>query len=184
MSTNDPRYISVDAQWPEVVPPCSRIEAERAARMLYRKFGGVHLGSPNMAGPARFHRVRSCWVTRSPSTLYRGWQRLAHDVSHAIFRKRHPSFRPHDGGHATLEREIAEHIVKAGWLSGSLQPVSLVKRATVADKVAHVDGLIAKWETKAKRAATALRKLHRKRAAMLRRAQSVNRVTDSPEARA
>jgi hypothetical protein len=179
----DERYEPVNNAWPAIVPPCTRHEAERAMKALCRKFGGTIHGSPAMNGPVRSLRVRSCWITRKPSTLYRGWQRLAHDISHSIFRRRHPSFKPHDGGHATLEREIAEHILAAGWLSGSLRPVAAPK-PTTDDKLSKLDARIARWETKAKRAETALRKLRRSRSAMLRRRESVTRVTDSPEARA
>lgn len=172
MSAADPRYVPVAQAWPATLPPLTRAEAERAARRLFRKFGGVALGSPSMMFAARFRRVRTCWLSsKETSGHFKGWGRLAHDVSHDIFRARHPSFRPHDGGHATLEREIAEFIVAQGWLSGALRPAEPTKPGLEekrAKRLAQTDAAIERWTRKQRRAENALRKLKRRQRALLR----------------
>ena len=105
---------------------------------------------------------RKCWLSPRPTTgHHRGWGRLIHDVSHWIFERRHPGFRPHAGGHARLEREIAAYVVGCGWLAGALvkaQPPTS-RADELADRLARIEARIARWEGKRKRAETALRKL-------------------------
>lgn len=114
---NDPRYAPVAAALPAVLPPITRAEATRANRKLTRHFGRRALGSPNQLWNVAPIRTRRCWVSPRPTTGHlRGWGRLIHDVAHIVFRHRHPSFRPHAGGHAQLEREVAEYVVAKGWL--------------------------------------------------------------------
>lgn len=169
---NDPRYERVRAALPESLPPITRVEADRAARRLFRHFGAVALGGPLMRYPAKFNgRVRRCWISTKPTEGHlKGWGRLVHDVSHSIFRRRHPNFRPHAGGHATLEAEIAAYVVKQGWLEGTLQPKKSI--ATSVEKrvarLAKIDAAMKRWRTKQNRAANALRKLERRRRATLR----------------
>lgn len=130
MTTPSGRYAAIHTIWATVsVLPITRIEAERAARALYRHFGGLRLGGPHMGAPARFHGpARRCWITtRTNAGLNKGWQRLVHDVSHRIFARRHPGFRPHAGGHATLEWEMAQFVVQSGWLAGELKPAVRAK---------------------------------------------------------
>jgi hypothetical protein len=170
MSADDLRYKLVEAYLPATLPAITRDEAERAARRLFRAFGGVNLGGPNMVRPARLrYAVRRCWISTKPTTgHHKGWGRLIHDVSHDIHRVRHPTARAHDNGHHVIERELAMYVAARDWLAGGLKPPAPAK-ATPDDRLAHLDALTARWETKAKRAATALRKLKRKRAALVRR---------------
>lgn len=124
MTRTESRYDVIAQVWSTVtVPPLTRTEAERAARRIYRHFGPVRLGGPHMTRAVRFNgRVRRCWITRKTNAgLSKGWQRLVHDVSHRIFAQRHPHFRPHAGGHARLEHEIASYVIAKGWLSGTLR---------------------------------------------------------------
>jgi hypothetical protein len=163
---NDPRYKLVEAYLPATLPAITRQEAERAAKRLFRAFGGVEHGSPNMTGPARLrYAVRRVWISPKPTTgHFKGWGRLIHDVSHDIFSKRHPSARAHDNGHHVLERELAMYVVARDWLQGGLRtvrekPTLDVKRA---QKLEQVRAGIARWTTKQKRANTALKKLRAK----------------------
>lgn len=182
---HDPRYERVRAALPESLPPITRVEAERAARRLFRHFGAVALGGPLMRYPAKFNgRVRRCWISTKPTEGHlKGWGRLVHDVSHSIFRRRHPNFRPHAGGHATLEAEIAAFVVKQGWLEGTLQP----KKSIVTSdekriaRLAKIDAAMKRWRTKQKRAANALRKLERRRRATVRALNLLSGATNSSE---
>lgn len=105
------RYSAVDAVWASVVaPPITREEADAASRELCRIFGRK-TGHDHQRCNVRPGPVRRCWITRHPgSALHRGWARLAHDVSHRIFRYRHPGWRPHHPQHAALELEIATYV--------------------------------------------------------------------------
>lgn len=171
---DDPRYRTVRDILPYPLPAISKKEAERAAKALYKAYGGKKWGAPHQLYAAKFTRVPRTWVSRLPSSyaVDNGWPRLIHDVSHTIFRVRHPGFRPHHDLHSRLEAQIAQHVVDAGWLSGLLHEKKKERptvEASLKTKIAHADQLIKRWETKAKRADNALRKLNRKRK-MLQRA--------------
>ncbi len=175
MTTTESRYDAVAQLWSAVtVPPITRIEAERAARRIYQHFGSVRLGGPDMTRAARFNgRARRCWITpRTNAGLSKGWQRIVHDVSHRIFARRHPNFRPHAGGHARLEHEIASYVVAKGWLTGTLRS-NAKRKPTRAERraqaIARTESAIARWTSKLRRAQTALRKLRRRHRAQLRR---------------
>ncbi len=181
---NDLRYDRVRAALPATLPPISRVEAERAARRIFRHFGSVTLGGPHMTHPAKFNgRVRRCWISKNPTGGHlKGWGRLIHDVSHSIFRRRHPNFRPHAGGHATLEAQIAAHVVSQGWLEGALLP----KKSTLTSdqkreaRLGEIEAAIKRWQTKQKRVANALRKLERRRRATLRALNLATGASISP----
>lgn len=119
----DERYRPVDMVLPEVMPPVTRKRALSAAKRIFLHFGGVRHGSAMMYKPSRLSwwvpkKGRTCWASTKPTRgHHKGWGRMIHDVSHAIFRDRHPRFRPHDNGHAQLEREIAAYVVEKGWLN-------------------------------------------------------------------
>lgn len=147
-------YSAVNAAWPADLPPITRDEAHRAARKLARHFGGRPRREP-----------RKCWVARTPpfNGIMRGWRRLVHDVSHSTFRVIWPHGTDHGGKHAELERQMVEYVLAKGWLAGTLRPTPKPEgRPTPGDKLARVHAAIRRWETKRKRAETALKKLRLK----------------------
>jgi len=168
----DDRYAPVAAALPSILPPITREEADRAQRMLCRKFGGKAHGSVNMTHAVRRYPVRRCWISLKPTRgESKGWGRLIHDVSHRIFERRHPTFRAHDGGHATLEREIAQFVAASGWLDGGLRPKARVKLSTEERRLVRLErteASITRWLAKQKRAENALRKLKTRRRVLLR----------------
>ena len=171
----DPRYKQVSDTLPATLPPLTREEAERAAKRIFRHFGSAkdRGGAQADLGPIRFRGyVRRCWVSSKPTKEHdKGWGRLVHDVSHDIFRRRHPGFRPHAGGHAQLEREIAEFVVAQGWLDGRLKTID--KKPSREErhrcKLARVEEALLRWDRKLRRAQNALRKLRAREAALRRR---------------
>jgi hypothetical protein len=75
--------------------------------------------------------------------------------------------------HSHYETEVAKYVVEKGWLEGKLRPRPPKNREpkakpTSADKLAAVEASIKRWQTKAKRAATALKKLERRRRGLMR----------------
>lgn len=163
-------YAEINAVWESPKPPIGRVEANAAARELYRVFGRKEDASAVQRFPLRWRGpkdVRHCWLSPKPTTgHHKGWGRLVHDISHIVFRYRHPTFRPHDYGHAHLELDIAQYVMKAGWLEGKLRPPVKPKLTTQEkrqQRLQQLDRSLARWTTKAKRAQTALRKLRTKR---------------------
>lgn len=177
----DPRYQPVEAALPDPLPAISRAEAARAVAKIFARFGGLEHGSPDMKRPARNRYgagrregVRTCWISPKPtraSDHLKGWGRLIHDVSHDLFAQRCPRLPPHHNSHARLEAEIAAYAVAQGWLSGKLAPKPKAAPSPAqkrADQLAGIDDKLARWRTKAKRAANAIRKLERQRKAQQR----------------
>ncbi len=167
MIYNDPRYAPVEGALPTTLPPLTMANALPAYLRIVRRFGATkdipvgvleaRAGRPITSNRKRARRV---WASTKPTTgHYRGWGRLIHDASHYIFERRHPNARPHDGGHATLEREIAQWVVERGLIGIYSRPPEPKRRPSYAERIDHNRALMAKWERKAKRAATALRKL-------------------------
>lgn len=169
-----PKYDEVNAAWRAApAAPITRLEAERAARRIFKRFGKVADGSPNMTGPAEFRRVRACWVSLKGNRIDKGWPRLVHDVSHDIWEKRHPSAKPHGPAHAALELEITRHVLEAGWIQGRLrppEPAKLTAAERQAKRLRETIAAIARWESKQRRAERALRKLRARRRRLERQA--------------
>ena len=148
-------YEPVNTVWPTELPPITSVEALVAKRKLLRHFGE---GRFKTVHP----RVRRCWVAVSPpfNTLSRGWRRLVHDLSHRITNRFRGFGRPHNPYHAKLENEMAQYVIEAGWLSGTLKPAPRpYSRPTVTDKLQTIVAALKRWETKRKRADTAIKKL-------------------------
>lgn len=168
-------YERVNAEWPGEIPAMTFAEAERATRKLHRKFlkrkcawtivptHGARWGGFSRRGFAINCQGRSGWP---------GWKLLVHQLSHNFARKLHPNADPHSTQHAFLEKEMIAHVVRSGWLAGTLKrPDPPPKVLTPADrwrlKEARLAARLARWRAKLKRAHNAIRKLekeHRKAA--------------------
>ena len=155
MPTVEERYEPVNTIWPETIPSISKEEALRAKRKLLRHFGE---GKFKTVHP----RVRRCWIAKTPpfNTLSRGWRRLVHDLSHRITDKFRGLGRPHNPYHARIENEMAKYVIEMGWLNGTLKPAPRHDpNPTDIDKLARIMATMKRWETKRKRAETAIKKL-------------------------
>jgi len=180
---NDPRYESINDRH---YPPVTRAAILPHYLRLVRIFGAlsdipVGVAEARGARPIRSNRTRArtCWASTKPTTGHgKGWGRMIHDASHYVFEKRHPSARPHDGGHSRLEREMADYVATVGWIerAEAIKRAAKVKhgRPSYAERIEHTRALMARWERKAKRAGTALRKLKRRIRALERAAKTVN----------
>lgn len=148
-------YTPVNEVWPADLPSLTRDEARRAARKLIHHFGGRR----------RVRWVRRCWVAASPpfNTVHRGWRRLVHDVSHRVWTREAPKARAHGKHHATLELEMSRYVLARGWLTGTLKAAEHRRPAPTADqKLARTLAALKRWETKRRRAETAMKKLRRR----------------------
>jgi hypothetical protein len=158
------RYERVNAAWPPgPLPALTAAEAASAARRLYR-FGyslfdrkRAYRGPVRITSGRNYSYVRSGVLRVNPE---KGWHDLVHDLSHYVH-SRCTNEAAHRGGHAFVERVMIEHVVKSGWLTGTLKRPEKPKlvRNVKADNYANAISRLKRWETKAKRAQTAIRKL-------------------------
>lgn len=159
------RYATVNGSWPEgKLPPLTGPEAITAVKLLFRFAMKRPLRRTTPFKLTSGNRWTSIYYGRiNPE---RGWHDLVHAVSHFCHRRLYPGVKPHDdlGRHAFLEREMIDYVVKAGWLDGKLKPEP--KAAADVRTIRYqrtLDGL-ARWQSKLKRATTALAKLRRQKA--------------------
>lgn len=165
-------YEKVNALWPEgtkdgrMLKPTPQ-EAISAARRLYRFVlkkkwtgkikvtsgnrysyirGGVMYVNPDWRGSGNWHEGG-------------GWHELVHMLSHSFAQRKYPNASGHGSLHAEVEYDMTEYVVKSGWLLGKLKRP---EKASIDPKLAKresVERRLKAWETKRKRAETALRKL-------------------------
>jgi len=163
MAIGDLRYADVNALHAQGYPPCSRVEAEKALKILYREFGKLQDACAIRERPLRHDDsvrqfVRRCWISLKPTKgTHRGWGRLIHDVGHRVYRYRHPNYRPHGPGEEKIELAIAQ-FVRERFLDGSLKDKPKVK----PDRLVVLEERLEKWQRKLARAENAIRKLNRK----------------------
>jgi hypothetical protein len=164
-------YHSVNGQWPapaSQLPKLTGPEALAAAKRLYRiGMGRAFTGKWKLTSGNRY-----TWPRRGVFYVNAeaGWWRLVHDLSHHIHHRKHPGKKPHDFRHAFVERELIKEVVSRGWLDGKLRRPERPEPDVTAIRHQRVLEAIARWERKAKRAETALRKLRRQRAYYERKA--------------
>jgi hypothetical protein len=149
-------------KWPKPLPKLTAVEAERAARRLYRFVFKKKCPYPVKVTSGRnYSYIRGNTLRVNPD---KGWDELVHTLSHS-FHPRLSSAKPHSYPHARLEKEMVEYAVAQGWLDGKLQPKASDKPKPTAQEVRYQRTLesIDRWESKLKRAENALKKLTAKR---------------------
>jgi hypothetical protein len=166
-------YEHVNDQWPDELPTPTGDEAIAACKRLYR-FGlkKSWRGKWKLTSGRRYTWPRGSTFYVNPNgEHFGGWRDLVHFMSHYCFSQLMPHRRPHDSRHEYLEREMVRYVIEQGWLEGKLRRKAKAEPTIDeinAAKLAHIEAAIRRWETKAKRAATALRKLQKKKARMNR----------------
>lgn len=149
---------------PKELPYITYEEADKAAKLLARKFGKL-----KDAAPIRYRnyptniRIRKCWICLSgdSSELHKGWRRLIHDMAHRLFRYRNPNLPDHCKLQADFEAEMVSYVNQSGWLNGSLKPKAKPKLSNDEKrnvKIIRLKQNILRWETKIKRGNTYLKK--------------------------
>jgi hypothetical protein len=194
--TNDTRYADVNDG--TTFPAITSAEATRALTLLVREFGKPKdaaprsdiNGEPKAPRPLAKtnvpdlwtdrHGYRRVWVSPKPTVgHHKGWGRLVHDVSHMVHRYRNPYARSHEGDHHRLEAEIMAYVKASGWLTGTLRPAPKAK-PTRDDRRAALEARLARWQSKERRAATAIRKIKRKLARMELVARRLDAIKATP----
>lgn len=161
-----PTYNDVNNAWARALPlpPITAKEAAKFYLKLRRRFGAPYNGRRSIT-------LRRVWAAPkgTKDALGSGWPRMVHDASHRVFGVLHPTFKTHSSAHAELELQMIGHVLAEGW------HVPAAKAAPAPDDLraaalANVEARIKRWETKARRAATALRKLRGKEKRLLAKA--------------
>lgn len=162
-------YQGVNRSWPEGtndgrdLKPTPQ-EALSAAKRLYRfALKKPFKGKMKLTSGNRYTWIRSGVFYVNPDLNGTGgWHELVHLISHQMAQRIYPNAPSHGDRHAFVEREMINYVVSSGWLDGKLK--SKVRPKAAPDPIAPIDIKIKRWETKRKRAETALKKLRRQRA--------------------
>jgi len=160
---------AVHEAWPDDMPVPTGPEAIKGAKRLYKRAMGRPWRGPVKITSGRRHTwIR--WSVFSVNPDERrwngrgGWPEIVHSISHYAHSRLNPKLKPHDDKQAYIERDLAEYVVKSGWLNGKLKskakPKSnipiVVKRyanakkmlATHQKKLKREQKLVAKWQAK------------------------------------
>lgn len=191
---NDTRYADINND--REYPPLTRDAAHKVAQRILRALGSPSLCafrqvcSPFVGDPylptrkdlARIYRSwteggktgRKCWASTKPTRGHdKGWGRLIHDVSHMLQQYRHPKLRPHDTTHHQIERDVQVYVETQGMLAVKPTTKGKDSHAYRAARYVNICERLKRWESKRKRAETAIRKLSRQKRALELRVQPV-----------
>lgn len=179
------KYVAVNGAWPlpsNLLPTLTAKMAVKAFRALYRH--RFHKPWHLKVVPVRGRRRRT-WTDANPkapkigSKEWRkwgltvmivapdaGWHNFIHDLSHWMHSKQYPDQNAHKASsHAAVEMDLIEQVVKRGWLDEQPKETVKVPKPKPDLKAVRYQRVLASiktWESKMKRAQTALKKLRRK----------------------
>jgi hypothetical protein len=167
------KYHAVNDQWPDTMPPLTGPEAITAAKRLYRfTMKKPWRGKWKLVSGNRYTRAHQGIFCVNPNYTGRGaingWHDLVHFMSHYCHQRLWPNHRPHGPNHHHIEKEMVAYVLAHGWLDGRLRPKLKVVKSDPAMKVARLDAAAKRWTTKLRRATTAMRKIARQRARLVR----------------
>lgn len=152
-------YHRVNSAWPATMPPLTADEAIRAGRKLYRFGKGYTFrGDVRVTSGNRYTWIRGGVMSVNPE---QGWHTLVHFLSHYCAPGRHGA------DHARMELRMIKQVIRRGWLDGKLksEPKPEIPPPTLdavrAERKQRIEQRIARWESKKKRAETALKKLRK-----------------------
>lgn len=159
-------YSRVNAAWPESVPVLTAAEQVHIARRMYRFIvGATWSGSVRLTSGNRYSWIRNHTLIVNPEIPIDSTRGLVHLLSHKFTTLTIRGGKPHGADHARIELRMIKEIVKRGYLTGALKKKEKPAKP-VADpqsvKYARILAGIDRWQRKAKRAETALKKLRRR----------------------
>jgi len=155
----------VNSKWPKGAPIPTEKEAITGAKRLYRKaVGRPWLGPVKIVTGNRYTWVRHGTLCVNPNrknSRLSGWPEIAHMISHYAHQRLNPKDRPHSDKQAYIERDLTDYVLASGFLEGRLVRPAKPKppKDELAEKADNIERRLKAWETKEKRAKTALRKL-------------------------
>lgn len=162
-------YKDMNALWPaNVAKPSGKDAIVIAKKLIAEGFRRQGKKAPTFKrGYTLTSGNRHTWSHRgefrvNPDRYGGGLRELVHGVSHFV----HNEIYPNRGGHDThlpTERHLIEYAIAQGFHLPKAAPAPKVKPDVKAIRAARVEARIKAWETKAKRAKTALAKLYQQR---------------------
>lgn len=158
-------YREVNALWPETIPKLTGDEAIRAAKLLMKEGLRFHKKKRKVdwkwkltSGNRRNHLYQIPRIINPDA----GWHSLVHSCSHWVHSKVHPTWEQHQL-HAITEKHLIEYVLKNGWLDGKLKrpekPKPVIDHRALRKQ--RAEQALERWQRKAKRAETAIRKLRK-----------------------
>jgi hypothetical protein len=161
----DKLYGEINGTWEAEFPlrTITMPEARVLGRRILKKFWPKEV--PAVYQPSYVRRPRRAWASTKATANDRrhGIRDMVHDIGHAINDDGSAGKKKtHWHGHAALELEIARWVIRKGLHKAKPVKPAMPRPSPAAARSAKLDATrasIKRWETKAKRAATALRKL-------------------------
>jgi hypothetical protein len=171
-------YASVNASWgcdPREMRKPTDKEAIKACRLLLAE-GFRAFGQPAAAKRKRKFELTSgrrrtwprsgIWYV-NPNECNMGFAEIVHSVSHWVHREVNPGFSRLRGGghqgHVTVEQHLVDFVKAKRWIEDGLKVAQDKPEPTGEEKKAKriltLQERLKKWETKKKRAETAIKKL-------------------------
>lgn len=164
-------YEDVNNAWGGILlPPVTTKQCAPYFAKLVEKFGRSpdRIGRPSLPGWAR--RGRRVWASPKPQDTSKhrnggrnGFPRMVHDASHHVFEWLHPTLLTHSHRHADLECEMIAYVLRKGWHLPPAPKPAPAKLTPTQERYVRLDrarASIKRWQSKQKRAETALRKLN------------------------
>lgn len=161
----------VNSKWPDDLPIPTDQEAITGAKRLYRRA----MGRPFRGKVVATSGNRYTWVRRGVMSVNpnrrrawrpkAGWPDIVHLLAHYCHARLHPNDRPHSHKELDLESDLTRYALAQGFHLGRLRSKPRPAKPTPDRKTAGLQAAQAglkRWETKAKRADTAIKKYRRK----------------------
>ena len=153
----------VNNKWPENVPIPSDQEAIRGAKMLYKRaLGKPFKGNVRITTGNRYTWIRRGEMVVNASQGWNGFRGIIHLLSHYCHRRKFPHHRPHHYTELEMEADLTRYAIERGFHEGKLLPKPRKKKPQehpIVAKRKKLEDQIKRWESKQKRAKTALKKL-------------------------
>jgi hypothetical protein len=151
----------VNPLWPNPLPKLTGVEAERAAKRLYRHvFKKAWTGPIKVTSGRNYSYIRGGVLRVNPD---KGWAELVHNLSHSFAYRLDRTTKPHSYPHARLERDMVQYVIDQGWLDGKLKPAEKVQPSAQEVRYQRTLESIKRWDAKLRRAENALKKLAAKK---------------------
>jgi len=147
----------VNKKWPAEMDIPSDQEAIAGAKLLYRRATGrAFKGKVKITRGNRYTWTYRGELRVNPDRPHGhvrgGWPSIVHLISHL-------AHNAHGEKQLAIECDLTNYCLEKGFLTGSLRRAPRKKKDVVIVRAERVDKRLKAWETKQKRATTAIRKL-------------------------
>lgn len=155
----------VNNKWPTDTPKPSAQEAATGAKRLYRKaMGRPFRGKVVITSGNRYTWIRRGTMYVNPDHGWNGFRGIIHLLAHYFHARKYPGKRPHHYTELELEKELTNFAIENGFHLGKLkrpEKAAIKKDRRALGHKAAVEALD-RWQTKLRRAETAVKKYQKK----------------------